>query len=171
MLIDLFSQPHDDGSTGTVSQNQYNVHKPSVTGGRINGEHTLSVHQHGVTDSGDQSQTNGQDTGDRGQLLLTGLAFLSPLFELRNCDGQKLDHDGSRNVGRYRQGKQRSLRESAAGEHIQPTKCVTAGFKIVLKCSGVNPRHRQGRTKAVQHDDHQGKEDLVFQLGNFPRVL
>ena len=182
LLIDLLSQPHDNGSTGAVGQDQNDTNDPHaphleiLSGGEVAavpgtvGHHVASLEVHGVTDSSDQSQDDGQNAGDSGQLLLAGLALLRPLLKLGDGDGEQLDHDGSRNVGRHGQSEQGSLCQSTAGEQVQPAQSAV-GHEAALHEVGGDPRHGDAGAQTVQHNDHQGEEDLIFQLGNFPRVF
>ena len=111
--------------------------------------------------------THSAVTGQLGDFLSPFFTFPLQLLEVGDDRPQKLDYDGSGNVGHNPQGENRCFAESAAGEHvIESEKCILLHFKELSQSGGVHSGN--GDMTAQPDDDEysQGEENSFFQFRN-----
>src|SRR5262249_43996350 len=113
-------------------------------------------------------QGDGEVTGPLRDLLLTALAFVLPLLQLRDHDAEQLHDDRRRDVRHDPEEEDRHVRDRAAREQVE--EADDAGvLRLVLKVldrGEVDERDREVGADPVDAHDDQREQDLVAQVGH-----
>ena len=112
-VVDLFSEPHNEGRTRAVACNNNDSCEHAV----IN-EKAVVLEELIVTDRGNETESNGYVSGVLVDLLSAFVAFLGEIFQVRDSDAEKLHYDGCGDVGVDTQSKQRTLCECGTGKNV-----------------------------------------------------
>ena len=193
MIIDLFSQPHNESRTCAVASNDYDeveeigacntveLHVnnlarciyPTLRGGvgvvLHVGYYLVGHEKCRVTERSDKRKTHRNDSRDHVDLLLTLLTLFSETLESGDSNGKKLNDDRSGNVGRYRESKQ-----GCSAERITRYKLNSVAEACVddtRHLSGVNKRNGNARAQTVKDNDKQCEEKLSLKLLGLPSIF
>ena len=130
---------------------------------------TAAVEQLIVTKGLDQSQTNGDISGDLVQSLSALSAFFGHLFQSRNCNSQQLYNNAGGDVWGNRKCEQSCVLERAAGQHIQKSQQVS--IAKALHHRSVQNGTGSAAPKRKMTMIIKVKQILLFRSGNFRGIL
>ena len=127
------------------------------------------IQTNGHADGLHDGQHQGAVAGVLRDLAPPLLALLGELLERGDGDGQKLEDDRARDVGRNAHGEDRKLPEGAAGKQVEEVEHVVRfrGFRDYVR---IHARQRDERTEPVHEQQKEGKEDLLANILRLPRV-
>lgn len=168
LLGDPLAHPHQECGTcgaaetnGDVGHNA--VHEYAESAGAEDGNLFKQVAHAVETDNDtyglDKCETNADIAGDPFDLHPT-VVFLAELLKSGERNGEELQDNGSRDVGRNTHRKDGELAQRAAGEQIEEVEEVILG-NHASECCRVNSGNGDERTETV-HDD---EEERVQHLG------
>ena len=170
-LVALLAQPHEEAGAGHPGDHNHQGNPDAVLG-----KHALAVkaplEDEIVAQGLEESNAHGGVAGDGLELLLALLAAL-PLHPLqgRYGHGEQLDDDGAVDIGLDAQGEDRCLGEGAAAHDIvQAQNGGAHAVEVGAEGVGVHIGDGDGAADAVNHQNQQGEQDLLAQLGYAPRL-
>jgi hypothetical protein len=121
-LGDELGQPHDKGRARGQDEHHEETEPQGEPGNQVDveSEQGLVVPVEGVDQTGrlQQGESNGQVPRRLSDLLLAHGPLVPPLGEFGNNRGEKLDHDGARDVGHDAQAEDGETRQRTAGEEV-----------------------------------------------------
>ena len=169
LLVDLFTEPHDERGTCCKASNHYDSLEHDVCACRR--DKVVAVEQEEVTDGRDNSENDRSDTSDLIDLLSACFAVFGHSFESGNSNCEKLNDDLRVNVRCYRKRKKCGLCECIAGEDIEVlenTLCHRSGY--IQELCVVYKRYGYCYTDTVQRNDQEREKDFRANLAYFPCV-
>ncbi len=128
------------------------------------------VAQHGVVGERlEQGKPEGGIPGDLVDLFTSVLALFGQPFERRDRDGEQLDNDGRGDIRGDRECEDGRAGKCTAREDVEIAEQAARRNHLVER-GGVEERHRYGRAKPEQNNNHQGVDNLLLQLRDTPRI-
>ena len=183
LVVDLLAEPHHQRRTGGKDHDDDDGGKHLLPAARVHGNRLDGAVCHGdggvaqveiVSRALNQAQQNGYIAGDGRNLLASFLAFLRHSLKRRNGHSQQLHDNGAVDIGADTHGKERCVRERAAGQHVEVAQCgaplADVGHER-LKGVCVQERHRNHGAEAEHNDDEEGEQNLLAQIRDAPGVL
>ena len=169
-LGDLLAQPHDQCRASGEGENDNDC--SHNVAGCLRHQQAVVLDQGVEAEALQQSNCYGGVTGDGCDLLLAFLAaFLAQALQCRNCDAQKLNDNGSIDVGLNGQCEDGGAGESAAGHNVQQTEDgILDSAEVCLKSVDVDVGNRDGIAETIKQKDDQSEEDLVAELFDLPCI-
>ena len=168
-LGDLFTQPHDKCGAGGEGQDDNNC---SPEGLSVGGQEAVALDHHVVSKALEKADAYGGVTSDGCDLLLAFLAaFLAQIAELRECDAQQLNDNGSIDVRLDGKRKDCCVSECTAAHDVQHTENgVLHLIEISAQSIDVDIRNGDGITKTVDQDDEKSEQNFSAYIFGLPCV-
>jgi len=175
LVVDLFTQPHDNGAAGGQCQNNDKTLEDSGKTGvgvacMVSGKHctgTPDVYEE--SDTLEKSKTDSDITSDNTHLLAAFFTLFGKIAEGRNSYGEKLNNNGSIDVGSNTQSEQASIVKSITGQHGKVADERT--FSTRCKSFGnIDERNGNRTTESEQEENENRIDDLLTQIRDFPCV-
>ena len=175
MLRDPLAEPHDHGRAGGQRDDDDRDAQHRVV---RNDRQRAVAQQLARPGQGDdrgrvqQCQPDGQVARVLRELGLALRTLLMQLLEARDDHSQQLDDDARRDVGHHAQGEDGHLQQGSAAEEVDQVVDAAAGVaqgQALLDVAVVHTGSRDKGAQAVDHDDPDGEQQLVPQLGSLER--
>ena len=107
-----------------------------------------------------------------GKILVSGhYTFLLQALEVRHCHAEQLDDDGCGDIRHDTQGKDGSVAECAAREHVEQAEKTALAARLQLRqLVRIDARDDDERAETVDQDDENSKQNAFTQLLNLENI-